>query len=137
MYFSGSRVGVRILTKKARELKNYIKAECRKKKAKLMKGKVKVEYIFQYKGKRAFDVDNQVKLIQDALQGIVYENDTDIHCMIATKLVEQKEDAVAVKITSLYDSAITCNCKLESCLMCQLKKNKDNVPKEPDIIDLL
>lgn len=72
-YLKRTRYGV-TLTDKAREFKDIVRYTVKGMK---LEGNVRMEVKY-YRPRRAGDIDGPLKLVQDSLQGILYENDKQI-----------------------------------------------------------
>jgi len=55
----------------------------------------------EYKYKYGKDVDNSLKLILDALQGVVYEDDNQVEKLLVEKQEGCEEDKIIIKIKEM------------------------------------
>ena len=60
----------------------------------------RVELVFFYRTCRS-DIDNGVKLVLDALENVVFENDREVMSLVVTKRVNYKEPGVEITLTRL------------------------------------
>jgi crossover junction endodeoxyribonuclease RusA len=72
-YLRRTRYGV-TLTEKAREFKDIVRLTVH---GKMMTGNIRMDVRY-FRPRRAGDIDGPLKLVQDSLQGILYENDKQI-----------------------------------------------------------
>ena len=77
--------GRQVLTQEARRYKNEVKYVCSQKKVKMITGPISIIVEVRPKmtisgraSKVLIDLDNSLKLVCDALQGIIIDNDRDI-----------------------------------------------------------
>lgn len=75
------------MNKKAVEFKNQIKLLI-KDEIKI-KGKVKLYVKFGFNDKRKRDVDNYLKLFIDSIKNILIEDDSEIICLVAIKVISK------------------------------------------------
>ena len=64
-------------------------------------GKVSVEIIFQFKDRRKRDIDNHLKTILDAIKGHLFEDDSEIYEIRATKQIGCASDVIVVKVNKI------------------------------------
>ena len=75
----------------------FIQMECIRQKAKMIKGSVSVKIDFCIKkGDKDKDIDSFLKLLLDAFNGIVYEDDKDIIELIIRKHNNQSVNQIVV-----------------------------------------
>lgn len=72
---------------------------------KMLKGRVRVQYIVYQNDERARDVDNYSKIITDYLQGKFYENDSQIDEVHITRRIDltAKRNFLFVFVTEIED----------------------------------
>ena len=59
-----------------------------------------------FKTNRNVDVDNMVKGIFDAMQGIIYDNDSQIFSFTATKILNATEDLIEIEILPFEEMTV-------------------------------
>lgn len=98
--------GRRFLSKEGKEYKELLGWAAREFKGDPSKAFMKVKYTFGFKDKRRRDIDDYIKLTQDALSGIWFEDDCQIVAISATKeyseeyFVEIEAEEVEQQFTS-------------------------------------
>ena len=92
----------RYMTAKGKAMKEYYQWEAKTQyKREITKKPVEMEVNIFFKDKRRRDLDNHLKLIWDSLQGIVYEDDSQIQKLIVTKEICTEDPRVEVIIKEL------------------------------------
>jgi len=87
------------MTKKGKELKALYHSEAKKQyKKKVVSIDCALEITLFFKDKRRRDVDNFNKIILDALEGVVYEDDKQIQKLTITKDYSKEDPRVEIKI---------------------------------------
>jgi Holliday junction resolvase RusA-like endonuclease len=71
----------------------------------LFKGLVKITIVYFYKTKRRKDLQNLPKTTCDALNGIVYKDDSQIHEMHLYKHLDRKNPRVCILIEEVSDAS--------------------------------
>ena len=61
--------------------------------------------LFWYRGRKSGDLDKRIGILLDALQGCVYENDSQVRRIIAERRDEKNAHAVVVHITAISPTA--------------------------------
>lgn len=90
---------VRYMTKEGKELKEQYQLEARKQyKGKVMLADYDMEIILFFKDKRRRDVDNYNKLVLDALEGVVYEDDKQVKRLTVEKRISVEDPRIEIKI---------------------------------------
>lgn len=89
----------RYMTKEGKNLKKLYQSEAQKQyKGKVMSGDCDMEITLFFKDKRKRDVDNYNKLVLDALEGIVFQDDSQIQKLTITKDFSRKNPRIEVEI---------------------------------------
>lgn len=119
--------GKRILTKKGRELKNIIAFQAREQMNKVGwdkvdKGFVRMDAVI-YFNRKGRDSDNVYKALQDSLEGIVYENDSQVLGCTKKVLIDRNSPRVEVVIypvefVGVFDSSVEAKDFEENCKDC-------------------
>ncbi len=94
------------MTAKGRDFKEYVQSHLNNL---LLQGtiksfgdaRLKVEYEFNFKGKRKRDTDNYIKSVQDCLEEILFDNDEQIDELIAKRSYHNSHDHIIISITKL------------------------------------
>ena len=89
--------GKRVYTKEAREYKKTVAQACQLKSVVGMMGEL-VLTMNAYRPRRAGDTDNLLKITQDSLEGICYENDSQIAKIIAERFDDKLNPRIEVKL---------------------------------------
>jgi crossover junction endodeoxyribonuclease RusA len=63
-----------------------------------LQGDVALSVVFYFKDKRRRDLDNQNKLVLDALTGIAYEDDSQIASLSLTRAYDAKNPRIEIAI---------------------------------------
>lgn len=84
--YPSGKTGKRFLSAKGKAYKEAIGWIAKQNSLGILTGDVGVDYIFGFKDKRARDVDNYIKMAQDALTGIAFNDDSQIVELTARKL---------------------------------------------------
>jgi len=93
------RFPTRYMTKRGKELKALYQSEAKKQyKKKIVSTDCALEVTLFFKDKRRRDVDNFNKIILDALEGVVYEDDKQIQKLTITKDYSKENPRVEIKI---------------------------------------
>ena len=87
--------GRTVKSKEAREYQEAVKLIARKQK--LRTGEIGL-HLKWFRKRRAGDLSNRIKVIEDALQGILYRNDSQIVCILAERHDDPKNPRVEVEI---------------------------------------
>jgi len=66
-----------VKSKEARDYQELVKIRARLQGAKVMEGPVKLT-IHWYRGRRSGDLSNRCKVVEDSLQGVVFQNDSQV-----------------------------------------------------------
>jgi len=101
VYWRGAYRGGRIihyLSSEAKTFKRALALLARAKNFTVFKGDVILEYKLYCKKKGKKDLDNTLKAIQDALEGISYENDKQIKKIIAEKIEFCGWDGIEIRV---------------------------------------
>ena len=96
----------RYVTKKGREFKEYIEWYLHKLK---MEGRIcdysgfrlRIDYEFHFKGKRPRDTSNYIKVAEDCLSGILFDDDEQVDEVRAKRFYHAPENKVIITITNL------------------------------------
>ena len=90
------------MTKQGKEMKEYYRSEAKKQyKGKVISEGCHMEITLFFKDRRARDVDNYNKLVLDALEGIVYEDDKQIQRLTVEKKLSLTDPRVEIIIQPL------------------------------------
>lgn len=84
------------MTKEGLNFKRALSLLAKVKKFKLIEGDCSLEYILYCRKKGRTDLDNTLKAIQDSLEGIAYNNDSQIVEIIARKVRNAKRDGFSI-----------------------------------------
>ena len=85
-----------------KELKaDYIKQLAKQWKQEPIKTELSVSYVLYFGDKRKRDIDNHLKIIQDSLSGIVFEDDSQIKEMYVRKEYDKELPRVDIEIMEL------------------------------------
>lgn len=85
-------------TVKAEDL---VKFYARKARIPKLTGPVKLTATFYRQDAHACDVDNLAKLVQDALNGLAYEDDRQIVVLTAVKVIDREQPRTEVSVESV------------------------------------
>ena len=69
-------------------------------------GKLTVILTLHFKTARNVDIDNMIKGIFDAMQGIIYDNDSQIFTFTATKILHATEDLIEIEILPFEEMTV-------------------------------
>ena len=87
------------MIREGKELKELYQSEARKQyKGKVMSVNCDMEIILFFKDKRRRDVDNYSKLVLDALEGVVYEDDKQIQKLTVEKRISVEDPRIEIQI---------------------------------------
>lgn len=89
------------LTEKASQFKEYVGWLALKSKVKKEYGFVKLRVDWHCKGNGAGDLDNKLKIIQDSLNGIAYQDDKQVIQIEAKKIMHSNFDGAIVEVKKL------------------------------------
>ena len=64
-----------------------------------LRGPVKLDVTFQFKGKRKRDLDNYLKVLIDSLKGIYFEDDDQVYEVVARKEIDCQQDRTEIRIS--------------------------------------
>ena len=93
------KFAVLYMTKQGKELKELYRLESQKQyKGKVMSVDCEMEITLFFKDKRRRDVDNYNKLVLDALEGIVYEDDKQIKKLTIEKKISVDDPRIEIVI---------------------------------------
>lgn len=67
----------------------------------MMEGRLKLTIEFSLPNRRNIDIDNLLKSLLDSLEGIVFENDSEVYEMRVTKLSNTGCSKTCVKVEQL------------------------------------
>lgn len=85
----GKRI-IRYITKEGKAFRNIVE-KCCKSKMEPTKSKVELAVYLYFNDKRKRDLDNYMKALQDALNGIAYEDDNQIDCLLVHRMKSKTE----------------------------------------------
>ena len=91
------------MTKEGKRIKDnyYWQAKKQWQEEKPLKGGLEVEVLLYFGDKRERDIDNYNKIWQDALEGVVFENDKQIEKMTIIKKYDAKNPRIEVFIKKI------------------------------------
>ena len=95
--FRGGRI-IHYVSKEGKAFKNALSLIARANKFKLLKGDVILKYKLYCKKQGRKDLDNTLKAVQDALEGIAYENDKQIKRIEAEKISNAGWDGIEITV---------------------------------------
>ena len=87
---------IRTMTSEGKEFIRALSLLAKSKKFELIKEDCSLEYVLYCKKKGRSDLDNTLKAIQDALEGIAYVNDSQIVEIMAKKVRNAKRDGFSI-----------------------------------------
>lgn len=88
-------------SKDARGYVGQVWAEARKKKVKALTGDLTVTIIW-YRSRKAGDLDNRVKVVLDAMNGLCYDDDKQIRRLTIERVDGQKPAGMHVTIAEYH-----------------------------------
>jgi len=89
----------RYMTKQGKDLKEQYQLEAKNQyKGKVLSGDVEMELVLFFKDKRRRDVDNYNKLVLDALEGIVFEDDKQVQKLTIIKDYSKENPRIELEI---------------------------------------
>ena len=87
------------MTKQGKDLKEQYQLEAKNQyKGKVLSGDVEMELVLFFKDKRRRDVDNYNKLVLDALEGIVFEDDKQVQKLTIIKDYSKENPRIELEI---------------------------------------
>ena len=87
------------MTRRGKDLKKLYQLEAKNQyKGKVICGDCYIEIALFFKDKRRRDIDNYNKLVLDALEGIVYEDDKQIQKLTITKEISVSDPRIEIEI---------------------------------------
>ena len=87
------------MTKRGKEKKKQYQWEAKAQyKGKPLKGDLKMEIVLFFKDLRKHDIDNYNKLVLDALQSFLYEDDKQIKHLTIHKQIDRLEPRIEVQV---------------------------------------
>lgn len=90
------------MTKQGKQLKEHYQLEARNQyKGKVMPGDCDMEITLFFKDKRRRDVDNYNKLVLDSLEGVIFEDDSQIQMLTIKKNFSAENPRAEVEIWNL------------------------------------
>lgn len=98
--YNSNRNGRRFLTKEGAVYKNTIawaaKEAMNLKSTPFFKAPITVHFQFFYPDSRRRDLDNSIKLTMDALDGICFEDDSEVHKICAEKKIDKNRPHIRI-----------------------------------------
>jgi len=94
-----SRRGQRFTAPETRRFQAKVQAHARQARAKPLAGPVLLAVDFYRETAHACDLDNLIKTVSDALNGIAYEDDRQIVAILATKNVDRSCPRVMITVS--------------------------------------
>lgn len=92
----------RFITKKGREFKEYVEWQLKSLRIPPFgSARLKMTYEFNFKGKRKRDTSNYIKVMEDCLSGILFDDDEQVDEVIARRHYD-KDDFVIITIEEAY-----------------------------------
>lgn len=70
----------------------------------LLQGRVSIRIGFHFRHKKRIDIDNAVKILLDAIQGIVYKNDKQVYEIYAKAFENQERERTKVLISAFKNT---------------------------------
>ena len=98
--FRGGRI-IHYVSKEGKAFKETLAFYARVNKFKLLKGDVVLRYKLFCKKQGRKDLDNTLKAVQDALEGIAYENDKQIKKIEAEKISNAGWDGIEIEVKEI------------------------------------
>lgn len=89
------------ITEEGKEFKNFLGWFAKANKFKVLSGDVKLIYTMRCRLKGRLDLDNTLKAIQDALEGIAYLKDSQIVEIQAKKIRHSGVDEIEIEIKEM------------------------------------
>ena len=87
---------MKIKTTEAKEFFKFIKSTALAQKAELTEGPIEVHITLYFKDNRRRDIDNYQKIMNDALTGVMWKDDSQIF-----KLITTKENGCDIEMTNV------------------------------------
>ena len=98
-YWRHTRSGHHYISKEGREFKERLQWMAAAKKARMLDGAVELRFTWYCRKKcRGGDLDNRLKVILDALEGIIYEDDKQVVRIVAQKVMNAGRDGAQVVV---------------------------------------
>jgi crossover junction endodeoxyribonuclease RusA len=88
-----------VVSTEAREYREHVGWICRSAGVDMLSGDVTV-VMSVYRPRKVGDLDNCIKIILDAMQGIVYENDKQVDYIIARRFEDKNEPRVEIEVSN-------------------------------------
>ncbi len=101
---AGGGAGRRFTRPETRMYQASVRAHAYSARVKPIDGPVRVACIFHRESHQPCDLDNLLKTILDALQGIAYENDRQVVSVSAEKFVDRKHPRAFVEVSAALDA---------------------------------
>ena len=98
--FKGGKI-MHYVSKEGKAFKSALSLIARANKFKLLQGDVVLKYKLFCKKQGRKDLDNTLKAIQDALEGIAYENDKQIKKIEAEKISNAGWDGIEIEVKEI------------------------------------
>ena len=90
-------------SKAAQSYHDTVELLCKAQRVTMMRGPITLE-VKWYRARRAGDLDGRLKVLQDALQGRAYANDSQIVKIIAERFEDKDNPRMQVTITDYEDT---------------------------------
>ena len=103
---AGSGFGKRYTPLPTKLYQASVRAHAYQARVKPLLGPVRVSCIFHRETRHPCDLDNLLKTILDALQGIAYENDRQVVSVTAEKRIDAKHPRAFVEVSSVEDEVL-------------------------------
>ncbi len=98
-YWRHTKQGHHYISQEGREFKEKLQWMAKAKKVKPTSEAVELHlYWYCKKTCNGGDLDNRLKVILDALEGIVYKNDKQVVKIVAKKIMDSKKDLAIIKV---------------------------------------
>ena len=104
-YWRHTKQGRHYISQEGREFKEKLQWMAKAKRVKTTNEPVE-QHLYWYCKKQCngVDLDNRLKVVLDALEGIVYKNDRQVVRIIAEKIIETKRDYAKIEVIRIKRS---------------------------------
>lgn len=94
--------GRMVVSGEARAYRNAVGLECRSKNVTPLDGTVRL-VLHVYRPRKAGDLSNRIKVVEDALQGYAFNNDSQVVAIVATRATDKHNPRVEVHVDPASD----------------------------------
>lgn len=93
----------RYITKKGREFKEYVEWAIKAQNIRsLGEARLKITYDFHFRGTRKRDTGNYIKVIEDCLSGILFDDDEQVDELVARRHYNAEENMTEIIIETTH-----------------------------------